>query len=150
MTSIKLLVELVHIEQKEKYKINFINSKFDMVDTKSDYFFLHTEAIDENKMVLSGISDSNGPEIKTDRPGNSHVTNDEVLSAIKSRIESLPYRDNETLRKNIIDYLDKNDIIDLKRTSISNYIKKFLEEGHLFIDNDSYITLENKKSPSTE
>jgi energy-coupling factor transporter ATP-binding protein EcfA2 len=143
ITSIKLSVEAILCKENNntKHKVTFRYSKFDYeLNPENDYFFIHTEKIDENNVIINGISDSIGLILDKKVKGNTKNTIDDIYSIIKDRITDLPAESIERIRKNLIPYIMNQDAIKIGKSRISDYILDLIENGRL-IDENSFLKL---------
>jgi energy-coupling factor transporter ATP-binding protein EcfA2 len=146
ISSIKLSVEAIFNSNdlNTSHKVTFKYSKFDYeLNSENDYFFIETEKICEEKILLKGISDSNGPIIEKKPKGNTKITPEDLYSIIEERLNTLPIDSHDRIRKNLVDFLLNNDLIKIEKSSIQSYIKDFIANGKL-IDDNSFLKIPEK------
>ena len=136
IASTKLVVE----NKEDKHKLAFAYSKQeDQINSENDYFYLHTKKISKDSIHISGISDSNGIEIKKIR--NEKKTIDEVFTSILSLLSTLNEDDLLRLEKNIVFHL----IDDLKIGKSKAYADiKTLIENERLLKNGELIFINSK------
>jgi len=124
IASTKLIVE----NKQEKHKISFVYSKQeDQINPENDYFYLHTKRTDKELIHISGISDSNGVEIKKVR--NEKKTLDEVSTCIKDILSDLAESDLLRLEKNLVSKLIEQ--LKIGKSKAYSDINKLLASGKL-------------------
>lgn len=146
ISSIKLSVEADFNSNSlnTSHKVTFKYSKFDYeLNSENDYFFINTEKIDNEKVLIVGITDSNGPITEKKPKGNTKITPDELYSIIEDRLNSIPIDSPDRIRKNVVDFLLNNDLIKIEKSSIQQYIKNFIANGKL-IDDYSFLKIPAK------
>jgi energy-coupling factor transporter ATP-binding protein EcfA2 len=146
ISSIKLSVEASFNSNslKTSHKVTFKYSKFDYeLNSENDYFFINTEKIDNENILITGITDSNGPISENKLSGNTKITPDEIYSLIEDRLNSLENNSEERLRKNLINYLINEKLIKIGKSRTHEYISDFIQKGKL-IDDNSFLKLSEK------
>ena len=131
--AIKILVNPTDAEKR--HKVQILLSKYEDVNKDKDYFYLHTEKDDEDKIHINGISDSLGIVIR--KKGNSKVDfNDFKNTVLEFLINAVTIEDS--FQKNIVKKL--MDKYKLQPTAVYDKLKKLKEEevvslvdGRLFI-----------------
>ena len=58
LCAIKLVIDST--DEQKRHKVEFHISKYQDVKEEKDYFYLHTEKDNKEKIHITGISDSNG------------------------------------------------------------------------------------------
>jgi hypothetical protein len=120
LCAIKLVIN--QTDTLKRHMVEFHNSKYEDVNKEKDYFFIHTEKGNDNKIRITGISDSNGliQAIK----GNSKINNEDFKSFLIGLINNSS-TSNDKLRKNIIPVLMNK--LNLGKTSVYNKIDDLIE-----------------------
>jgi GTPase SAR1 family protein len=122
--AIKLLIKPT--DEEKRHKIEFVVSKYEDVNKIKDYFFIHTKKDIDDKIFITGISDSNG--IISIKKGNTKVETDDFKFYLFELIKnSTSYSDR--LRKNIVPVIKEK--FEYGSTSVFNKIKKLIEEGDI-------------------
>ena len=125
IASTKLIVE----NKEDKHKLAFAYSKQeDQINPENDYFYLHTKKVSEDTIHISGISDSNGVEIKKIR--NEKKTIDEVFTSIFSLLTELSESDLLRQEKNIVAHLRQD--LDIGKSKAYADIKSLIATNRLF------------------
>jgi len=122
LCAIKLVIN--QTDSLKRHKVEFHNSKYEDVNKEKDYFFIHTEKDNEEKISITGISDSDGIiSIK-----KSYLKTD--LIEFKSYLFELinnSTSDSERLRKNIVPKMMIK--FNYRKTSVFDKIKFLIKEG---------------------
>jgi hypothetical protein len=133
LCAIKLLVNSTDVEKR--HKVEFLVSKYEDVNKDRDYFFLHTEKDEEEKIHINGLSDSLGIVIR--KKGNSRVDDTDFKnSTLELIVNSVSIEDS--YQKNIARKL--MDKYNLQSTAVYEKLRKLkeqkvisLDDGRLFI-----------------
>lgn len=125
VASTKILVE----KKDDKHKVSFVYSKQeDQINPENDYFYMHTKNFSDEIIQISGISDSNGVEIKKIR--NEKRTIDEVLNSVNNLLTDLDETNILRQEKNIVNHLE--DSLGIGKSKAYADIKKLIEAGKLY------------------
>ncbi len=122
LCAIKLVIDST--DEQKRHKVEFHISKYQEVKEEKDYFYLHTEKDNNDKIHITGISDSNGKmPIKR---GNSKIDDEAFKNATLEFINNAVVTE-DSFQKNIAKRL--MDKYDLQTTAVYDKLKKMREKG---------------------
>lgn len=131
--AIKLLIKPT--DEEKRHKIEFVVSKYEDVNKNKDYFFIHTGKDNDDKIHITGISDSNGI-IQTIK-GNSKIDDEEFKTFLLEHINNST-SSFDRLRKNIVPIMMTK--FQYGKSSTFNKIKAMIKEGVIIeIDNELIV-----------
>ena len=122
LCAIKILVNPTDAEKR--HKVEFLVSKYEDVTKDKDYFYLHTEKDEEDKIHINGISDSLGVVIR--KKGNSKVDNIEFTKFLIDLIANSKTNE-ERLRKNVKDVVMKK--FNIGKSTAYKKIDKLIDDN---------------------
>lgn len=122
LCAIKLVIDST--DEQKRHKVEFHLSKYQDVNEEKDYFYLHTEKDNDEKIHITGISDSNG--IIPIKRGNSIIDDEKFKTSLLEHINksTLSF---DRLRKNIVPIMMTK--FQYGKSSVFNKIKAMIKEG---------------------
>jgi len=118
--------------ENNKHLVLFKNTKAEFTDsTNNNYFFLQVEEIDD-RVKITGLSDSNG-EIIQKKKGNTKVDKNDFDSYLFELINNTE-KDEDKLQKNIVELLQKK--FGLKRAIVYQKIKTLKDHDIIYYDKE--------------
>ena len=120
--AIKLLIKPT--DEEKRHKIEFVVSKYEDVNKIKDYFFIHTKKNIDDKIYITGISDSDG--LISIKKGNLK-TNEEEFNSFLFELVNNSTLDSDRFRKNIVPLMMAK--FNYGKTSVFDKIKVLIEEG---------------------
>jgi len=123
LCAIKLLIN--QTDKLKRHKVDFYNSKYEDVNKEKDYFFIHTEKDNDDKIRITGISDSTG-EIMKKKKGNTKVETDDFNFYLFELINNAK-NNEDILQKNIVLLLVEK--FDIQNSNVYKRIKNLRDQG---------------------
>lgn len=129
--AIKLVIDST--DQQKRHKVEFHVSKYQDVNKDKDYFYIQTDK-DEEKIIITGISDSDGVLIK-EKKGHIKMSEDEFKIVLLDFLNNID-NDNLRTRKSIVEYFKEN--YSIGKSKVNFHLKSFIDVGFI-IDKEHLI-----------
>jgi len=120
--AIKLVIDST--DEQKRHKVEFHVSKYQDVNKDKDYFYIQTEKVEE-KIIITGISDSNGVLIK-EKKGYIKMSENEFKDSLNKFLSNLD-DDNLRTRKSIVEYFKEN--FNIGKSKVNFHLKSFIDNG---------------------
>jgi energy-coupling factor transporter ATP-binding protein EcfA2 len=120
--AIKLVIDST--DEQKRHKVEFHVSKYQDVNKDKDYFYIQTEKVDE-KIIITGISDSNGILIK-EKKGHlkmSEIEFEDILNKFLTNLDD----ENLRTRKNIVEFFKNN--YNIGKSKVHSHLKTFIDNS---------------------
>lgn len=131
--AIKLVIDKT--DKQKRHKVEFHVSKYQDVNKDKDYFYIQTEKFEE-KIIITGISDSNG-ELIREKKGYIKMSDFEFKDSLYKFLNNIN-DDNLRTRKSIVEYFRVN--YNIGKSKVHEHIKSFIHIGFL-VDKNHLIYL---------